>query len=186
MKVSRQQGGDQLNATRRVREPGVGPVERSTGDAAFAIPTDRSDSSIRTEAVQDAEPDLAHERPAVGEPTRALRVLVVEDDALIGFLLGEMLKEMGYDLCAIEATEAGAIEAAMRCKPDLIIMDVLLESGSGVSAIREILRLGPVPFVFATGDLSGRRALISGAVVIQKPFDEAALTAAIRRAVAMA
>jgi CheY-like chemotaxis protein len=37
---------------------------------------------------------------------KALRVLVVEDNAIIGMLLGEMLAEMGHDVCGIETTEA--------------------------------------------------------------------------------
>ena len=43
------------------------------------------------------------------EPMIALRVLVVEDDAMIGLLLlAEMLEEMGYDVCAVTATEEDA------------------------------------------------------------------------------
>jgi CheY-like chemotaxis protein len=38
---------------------------------------------------------------------KALRVLVVEDNAIIGMLLAEMLAEMGHDVCGLETTEAG-------------------------------------------------------------------------------
>jgi len=44
---------------------------------------------------------------------RALRVLVVEDNAIIGMLLAEVLAGMGHDVCAIEATEADAVTAAL-------------------------------------------------------------------------
>ncbi len=71
----------------------------------------------------------------------ALRILVVEDDAMIGMALTEMLEEMGHDVCSIEATEAEAISAADRCRPDLMIVDVLLGAGNGVSAVTEILRV---------------------------------------------
>ena len=33
-----------------------------------------------------------------------LRIMVVEDDMLIGMLLGEMLEAMGHEICAIERT----------------------------------------------------------------------------------
>ena len=60
-------------------------------------------------------------RPLGGEGTgkamAALRVLVVEDDAIIGALLAEMLEGMGHDVCAVEATEADAVTAAARCGP---------------------------------------------------------------------
>lgn len=116
---------------------------------------------------------------------KALRVLVVEDDAMIGALLAEMLAGMGYD-CTIEATEADAVAAAIRCRPHLMIVDVLLGEGSGVAAVEEILRAGPVPHVFVSGDSSWVRALRPRASVLQKPFHEAELTRAIQRAEAMA
>jgi two-component system, response regulator PdtaR len=113
---------------------------------------------------------------------KALRVLVVEDDFMIGMLLAEMLEEMGHDVCAIEATEAAAVTAAAQYRPDLMIVDVRLSDGSGISAVEEIRRTGPVPHLFVTGDISRVEALRPGAVVIQKPFQEADLARAIQRA----
>jgi two-component system, response regulator PdtaR len=45
---------------------------------------------------------------------KTLRILVVEDDALFGMLLAELLAMMGHDVCGIEATEADAVAAAVR------------------------------------------------------------------------
>ena len=116
---------------------------------------------------------------------RALRVLVVEDNAIIGMLLAEVLAGMGHDVCAIEATEADAVTAAARCRPDLMIV-MQLDDGSGVSAIEKILRTGFVPHLFISGDTLGVRALRPGAVVIQKPFRESDLAWAIQRALGAA
>src|SRR5690348_16349921 len=84
----------------------------------------------------------------------AMRVIVVEDDAVIGTLLAEMLAGMGYDVCAIEATESDAVSAAARCKPDLMIVDIGLGEGSGISAMDTIHRTRPVPHVFVSADVS--------------------------------
>lgn len=113
---------------------------------------------------------------------RALRVLVVEDDALIGMLLADTLNEMGHDVRAIAATEAAAVADAARCKPHLMIVDVRLGDGSGLSAVDEILRAGPVPHVFVTGDRLKVEALRPDAVIVEKPFCEADLARAIERA----
>ena len=113
---------------------------------------------------------------------KALRVLVVEDEILIGMLLADTLGAMGYDVCAVEATEIGAVAAAARCKPDLMIVDVRLRDGSGVSAVEEILRNGWVPHVFVSGETSSVQTLRPGAIVIQKPFREMDLDRAIQRA----
>ncbi|HEY9343657.1 MAG TPA: response regulator [Inquilinus sp.] len=116
----------------------------------------------------------------------ALRVLLVEDEAVIAVLLAEVLGGMGYEVCAIEATEADAVAAAARCRPDLMIVDARLGTGSGVAAVEEILRTGPVPHVFVSGDSSIVQALRPDAVVMQKPFREADLARAIQRALGAA
>jgi two-component system, response regulator PdtaR len=40
---------------------------------------------------------------------KALRILVVEDDALIAMLLAELLAGLGHNVCATAATEAHAV-----------------------------------------------------------------------------
>ena len=63
----------------------------------------------------------------------SIRVLVVEDDAMIGMLLAEMLEDMGFEVCAIAATENAAVADAANCKPGLMIVDEHLREGNGIS-----------------------------------------------------
>jgi len=114
---------------------------------------------------------------------KALRILVAEDDTIVGMLLGELLKEMGHDVCAIETTEADAVAAAVRCRPDLMIIDVRLGDGSGISAVKEILRTGPVSYIFVSGDISSVRMLTPDTVIIRKPYREPDLVNAIQLAI---
>jgi two-component system, response regulator PdtaR len=111
----------------------------------------------------------------------ALSVLVIEDDAMIGMLLAEMLGEMGYDVCAVAATEDGAVAEAARCKPGLMIVDEHLLEGSGTSAVERILRSGPVPCVFISG--APAHPSRKGTTRLQKPFLEKELVKAIRHVV---
>ena len=115
------------------------------------------------------------------KPMTALRVLVVEDEAIVAMLFSDLLVEMGHEVCAIEATEVGAVAAAVRCRPDLMIVDAHLVDGSGTSAVATILRAGFVPHVFVSGDpLTDQPCPRS--VVLQKPFREADLARAIESA----
>ena len=118
------------------------------------------------------------------ELMKALRVLVIEDDALIALLLAELLASMGHDVCATAATEAEALIAAIRYRPDLMIVDAGLGRGSGVSAVEEILRAGPVAHVFISGDAGRVYTRKPDAVVVRKPFREAELARAIDTALA--
>ena len=70
---------------------------------------------------------------------KALRTLVVEDDAIIGRLLAEALEGLGHTVCAVESNLAKAVAAASHWRPDLMIVDVGLGEASGVLAVKEIL-----------------------------------------------
>jgi len=100
---------------------------------------------------------------------------------MIGTLLAEMLEDMGYNVCAVAATEDDAVADAARCKPGLIIADELLREGNGSSAVARILLAGPVPCVFITG--APLRLSRSGKNVLRKPFVEGDLVRAIREVV---
>ena len=111
-----------------------------------------------------------------------LHVLVVEDDALAGSLLSEVLSNMGHHVDAVVTTEAGAIEAAARYEPDIILLDERLRSGSGSSAITHILKWRAVPYIVMSGASSP--AIGRAAASLKKPFSEADLRQAIETALA--
>jgi CheY-like chemotaxis protein len=118
------------------------------------------------------------------ELMKTLRVLVIEDDALIAMLLANLLEGMGHDVCATATTEAEAVIAAARYRPDLMIVDAGLGRGSGVSAVEEILRAGPVAHVFLSGDAGRVQTRQPDAVVVRKPFRQTELARAIVMALA--
>lgn len=114
-----------------------------------------------------------------------LRVLIVEDDALVVMLLAELLAEMGHEVCGSVSTEADAVAFALRHRPDLMIVDAALAKGSGISVIEEICRGGaPVAHLFLSGDPGKIRARRPLAVVVGKPFRKAQLAKAIDDALA--
>jgi len=114
---------------------------------------------------------------------QTLRVLVIEDDALIAMMLGEMLSDLGHQVCATATTPAEAIAAARQEAPDLLLSDVKLRNGSGIDAVEEILRSRPVSHMFMTGDTAGLKLRLPDAVAVRKPFSAAALAKAIEKAV---
>ncbi len=129
-------------------------------------------------------PAKAWSRGHEGKPMKALRILVVEDDVMIGGLLAETLEDLGHVVCGVETNAANAVAAAARCRPDLMIVDVGLGEASGIAAVNEILRGGFVPHVFATGDALRDLSLGPDAVLIQKPFRGPDIVHAIERAIA--
>lgn len=114
---------------------------------------------------------------------QTLRVLVIEDDALIAMMLTEVLSDLGHRVCGTAATPAEALAAAHEQRPDFLLSDVKLRDGSGIDAVEEILRAGPIPHMFMTGDLLGLHLRLPDAVAVRKPFSSATLAKAIAKAV---
>ena len=118
---------------------------------------------------------------------KALRTLVVEDDAILGELLAKTLKGLGHGVCAVETNVAKAVAAASHWAPDFMIVDVGLGGrGERPRGCEEILRSRFVQHVFVTGNAV--RGMPSGpdTVLIQKPFRVSDLERAIQSALATA
>jgi CheY-like chemotaxis protein len=113
---------------------------------------------------------------------KPLRILVVEDNALIAIALAELLETQGHNVCAIVSTESDAVAAAARFKPEMMIVDAQLLEGSGIGAVDRIQCGAKVAHVFVTGDALSVRSLRPRATVIQKPYFEDDLNCALQRA----
>ncbi len=121
--------------------------------------------------------------PPMLRKDRALRVLVVEDDALIGMLLLETLEAMGHVVCGIATTETEAVAAALRDVPDLIFLDRRLAEGTGDAAILAIHRVRPIPYIVTSGNPD--MLAPAGVIALRKPFQEHEIARAIERAAGM-
>ncbi len=62
-----------------------------------------------------------------------LRVMIVEKDRLIAGLWAELMASIGHEVCAIETAGSGAVMAACREKPDLLIVDGRLREARGAA-----------------------------------------------------
>ncbi|MEO3473499.1 hypothetical protein AAFN86_16655, partial [Roseomonas sp. CAU 1739] len=76
---------------------------------------------------------------------------------------------------------ARALVAVERSRPDLMIVDAHLRDGSGISAVREIIRSGFVPHIFVSGDDCRTLALRPGSAALEKPYRDTELAEAIQR-----
>jgi CheY-like chemotaxis protein len=113
---------------------------------------------------------------------KPLRILLVEDDAMVAITLAELLETQGHCVCGIASTESEAVAAASFLKPEMMIVDAQLREGSGLGAVDRIQLGCMVAHVFVSGDTLTIRALRPCATVIQKPYFEDDLTCAIQRA----
>jgi CheY-like chemotaxis protein len=111
-----------------------------------------------------------------------LKILLVEDEAMVALLLEEMLQELGCGAVwrASSVTEALALLRDRR--PDAAVLDINL-AGEFAYPIASELEAAQIPFVYSTGYGSkGVPAQWATRPVIQKPFQLETLAAALRSA----
>jgi CheY-like chemotaxis protein len=92
------------------------------------------------------------------EPNDAkMRVLIVEDEAIIALDLKYRLRRLGYEVVGCTDTGEDAIRYARAMQPDLVLMDIQLKGPiDGIQAacqIRENIDI-PVIFTSAQNDLA--------------------------------
>jgi CheY-like chemotaxis protein len=109
------------------------------------------------------------------------RVLIVEDFPPMAILLGELLVFMGRAVVGTATTEEEAVAAAAQCRPDLLLMDVQLREGSGLSALARILARRHVPHVIMSGSLVDPGQFGPNSAVLRKPFSDDELQHAMQR-----
>lgn len=112
-------------------------------------------------------------------------VLVVEDDDLVRKLIGTVLQRKGY-LVSFAGDAIAATQVARRELPDLVLLDILLPGGDGITVLerlRSIAMLQSVPVVVMTGaDSEGykvRAYQLGASEVLEKPVGPARLLEAV-------
>lgn len=105
----------------------------------------------------------------------ALKVLVVEDEALVSMLVEDMLTDLGCTIVGPAAEIEEALKLATSADIDAALLDVNL-GGRPIFPVADALRARGVPYAFASGyGEAGISEDHKGAAVLQKPFREADL-----------
>jgi len=115
------------------------------------------------------------------------RILVVEDEGLVARDLESMVRNLGYRVVGICSTGEEAIRLISSRRPDLIIMDIVLQGKmDGIKAADEIRRLFHLPVVFLTAhtdEATFQRAKVTNPLAfIHKPIEQKELLTVIEMA----
>jgi len=119
----------------------------------------------------------------MGEPKpHPLRVLVVEDEALIALELECLLDDLGYVIVGIAGSSQEAIALGRETHPDVALVDIHLVDGPTGVAVAEALSADPrTTVVFMTANAKRIPEDFAGAVgVIAKPYSERVVAGALR------
>jgi DNA-binding response OmpR family regulator len=133
--------------------------------------------------LESAAAPLGHAHAAPPEGRYSHHVLVVDDDVELCRMLREYLQPEGFDVETRHAPTEG-LEAALRGKHDLIILDVMLGAANGLELLRNLRSQKNTPVIMLTAkgdDVDRIIGLELGADdYLGKPFNPRELAARIR------
>ena len=113
------------------------------------------------------------------------KILVIEDEQDVALVLSKRLINEGYELLnALDAYQGYSL--ALKVKPDLIILDLMLPAGGGLTVLKHIrgsVEIMNTPVIVITGikDTQYEQQVIKEGVefYMEKPYDFDKLKAAI-------
>ena len=132
----------------------------------------------------------APSRAAAGDlgPFAGLKILVVDDEAIVREVVCEILEELG---CSVATAENGerALELIESDTPAMVLLDFAMPGMNGAEVARAALARRPdLRIVFATGFAhSDAIDAVAGAsaIILRKPFSPRVLAEALREALAV-
>jgi len=104
------------------------------------------------------------------------QILVVEDERIVAEHIRRSLQDMGYSVSSIVFSGEIAIKEVEQKRPDLVLMDIVLDGEmDGIEAATQIRSLYNIPVVFLTAfsdkDILERAKITEPSGYITKPFN---------------
>lgn len=106
-----------------------------------------------------------------------IRILVVEDERIVSMDIQARLRSLGYEVVGAVTTGEDAVRTAGEQRPDLVLMDIMLEGQmDGIEAAEKIRSQFGLPVVYLTAYADpvtlSRAKVTEPFAYILKPFDE--------------
>lgn len=123
----------------------------------------------------------------MGETSKPLTILIVEDEALVATSIGDMLEELGFTVTGIAASGREALALVAEQKPRLALIDIRLAGAvDGIELASELRNEHGIPAIFLSGAVGPETAVRAQAAqplgMMQKPFRPSEIFNAIERA----
>jgi CheY-like chemotaxis protein len=114
-----------------------------------------------------------------GDTIEKLRILVLDDQMLVGMDVAMMLEDWGYEPVGPYSRLSQALQAVDKDPPDAAILDVNLGNGETSLPLAHHLSDKDIPFMFLTGYDASRyddgTDIVGKAPHMRKPLQEAGL-----------
>src|SRR5690625_1738256 len=122
----------------------------------------------------------------LGSEVMAKTVLVCDDAIFMRSMIGDILREAGYEVVGEAETGVEAVERYRELQPDLVTTDIVMPDMDGIGAVREIIGVFPEAQILMCSAM-GQQALVVEAIqagaldFVVKPFQPSQVLDAVER-----
>jgi DNA-binding LytR/AlgR family response regulator len=119
----------------------------------------------------------------------AIKILIVEDEMIIGAKISLQLNALGYEVSAILPRGEDAIQHVKENRPDLVLLDISLKGKlDGIETARRLQEISDIPVIYLTASADeetfNRAKATKPYAFISKPFKQLDLQRAIELTIA--
>lgn len=117
------------------------------------------------------------------------RVLIADDAIFMRTMIGDILKQAGFEVVGEASTGVEAVEKYKELDPDLVTMDIVMPDMGGIDAVKEIIEIDPDARILMCSAM-GQQGLVVEAIqagardFVVKPFQPSRVLEAIQRLLA--
>lgn len=116
----------------------------------------------------------------------ARTVLICDDALFMRTMLGNILKQAGFEVVGEAENGHQAVERYRELKPDLVTMDIVMPEKGGIDAVRDIVKDNPGAKILMCSAM-GQQGLVVEAIqagakdFVVKPFQPSRVLEAVQR-----
>ncbi len=114
------------------------------------------------------------------------KALIVDDAIFMRRMLGDILKQGGYEVVGEASNGKESLEQYKKSKPDIVTMDIVMPEMGGIEAVKEIMKLDKTAKIIMVSAM-GQQQLVVEAIqagakdFVVKPFESSRILSAIER-----
>lgn len=112
-----------------------------------------------------------------------VKILIVEDEAIIAMDLQMRLEKDGYDVVGVVDNNEEAVEVFHTTKPDIVLMDINIGGKDGIETAVALMQIKIIPVIFLTAfgqpEFVDRAKQIKPSAYLVKPYNYDSLRTSI-------
>jgi len=115
------------------------------------------------------------------------KIMIVDDAAFMRMMIKDIVTRNNYEVVGEAQNGAEAVEMYLKCKPDIVTMDITMPEKDGISAVKDIMAIDSNAKIIMCSAM-GQQSLVMDAIkagardFLVKPFKPERVIQALEKA----